>query len=447
MVNRMNDRCAYGGAVAIVKPTAGGNYDDLIEQEGLFHVISSGFAKGAIVDEMELIFCVTKVVQPYQQFDDYLAMATLPELRIIVSNTTESGIVFEEGDRPSDRPANSFPGKLLQFLKARFDHFEGALDKGFIVLPCELIERNGDVLEEILSRLAKEWYDDESFTTWISEANEFCNTLVDRIVPGAPEVSKVKEYEDRSGFRDRIMVTSEPYHIWVIEGPDSLKEEFPLEGAGINAVVTDDLSKYRLQKVRLLNGAHTSMVPIGILLRVPTVGQFIGDSHLSSFLSKLLREEVIPSISELDKDVLAAYTEDVLDRFRNPFVEHKLSSIALNSISKFTVRVFPSIEGFIKLNGDVPERLTLAMAALLRFYEGSWSGKSLPVQDSAENIQWFRQHWDGMTDLNALVLSILSDRRIWGRDLSEIDGFVERVASALSSIMNGNLSQEIRRLS
>jgi len=447
MVNRMNARCAYNGGVAIIKPTSGGNYDALIEQGGLYHVISSGYAKGAIVDEMELISCVTKVVQPYTHFEDYLSLAALPELRVIVSNTTESGIVFDENDQANDKPANSFPGKLLQFLKARYDHFQGAEDKGFIVLPCELIEGNGEVLENILLRLAQQWYDDAGFTRWISAANQFCNTLVDRIVPGAPESGKVVEYEKRSGFTDKMMVTAEPYHIWVIEGPESLETELPLARAGINAIVTDDLSKYRLQKVRLLNGAHTSMVPIGILLGIPTVGDFIRDPHLSTFLDKLLREEVIPSIKELDATVLEAYADDVLDRFRNPFVEHKLRSIALNSISKFTVRVLPSIEGYITTNGKVPERLALAMAALIRFYEGSWMGESLPVQDSDDNLKMMSTHWGQTSDRNALAMSILSDERIWGKDLSAIDGLVSSVSDALGKIMDGGLAQEIRRLS
>ncbi len=449
MVERMNRYCAYEGGVAIVKPTRSGNYDKLIDQEGLFHVITCGFVRGNVMEDIELITCIDKIVQPYQRFDDFLALACEPDLRVIVSNTTESGIFYQQ-EAAVERPPQSYPGKLAVFLKARFDHFEGALDKGCIVLPCELIEANGKTLKEIVLTHSREWQYPEDFIQWLQVSNHFCDTLVDRIVPGLPTAEKLREYQEKTGFYDEQMVVAEPYHIWVIEGPDWIEKEFPLQKAGIQAVFTNDLSSWRLQKVRLLNGCHTAMVPLGLLSGLTTVGQFVGDPDFLTFLQGMIAREIIPSIEGVDRLQLEKYADDVLDRFRNPFVEHKLSSIALNSIAKFRVRVLPSLTGYYRKTGELPERLVLAFAALLRFYEGIWQGQELPVNDEEKIINSIRSYWvgkrNGQLDWLAFSEAVLADTGLWDSDLTIIRGLKARLASTLKQIEDGMLVQQIKRL-
>ncbi|MBK8501410.1 MAG: tagaturonate reductase [Saprospiraceae bacterium] len=447
MVNHMNKICNYQGGVVIVKPTRQGNYDELIAQEGLYHLVTSGFAKGQTIDEIELITCVDEIIQPYEQFDRFIATAKEPDLRVIVSNTTESGIVYEAKQNPSELPEN-FPAKLCLWLKSRYDHFEGASEKGCIILPCELIEKNGEILQQIVLQYAAEWMYGEDFVHWLQSANVFANTLVDRIVPGLPKEDQLSIYQQRTGFEDAQMVVAEPYHLFVIEGPEFIENEFPLKRAGINAVITRDLANYRLQKVRLLNGGHTSLVPVGILLGIETVGQFVKDPLLFTFLDNLMRLEIISSIREVDEDQLLAYADDVLDRFKNPFVQHRLSSIALNSISKFTVRILPSIENHLRNTGELPERLVLSFAALIRFYQGEWRGEKLPIQDNPERVQiiqkWWHEKSTGRIDLSEMAEQILGEEKLWGRNLNEIPNLKMRVSEALDTIEKGQLMAKIK---
>lgn len=450
MVQRMNDICDYQGGIILVKPTEGGNYDELIGQDGLYHVVTSGFVKGQVIEHIELISCIDRIIHPYEQFVDFLDTAKREELHVIVSNTTESGIVYQKENK-SASPPDSFPGKLCRWLKERFDHFEGDPSCGCIILPCELIEANGDTLKNIIIRIARDWDYGDGFVKWLEEHNIFCNTLVDRIVPGKPNDEKLKQYQEELDFEDQQMVVGEPYHLFVIEGPTRIEEEFPLQKAGIQAIYTDDLSKYRLQKVRLLNGAHTSMVPIGLLTGMTSVGEFINDPVLGAFLEKTMRQEIILSIKDVDKEQLENYTNDILDRFRNPFVQHKLKSIALNSLSKFVVRVLPSIESYLELHEKLPERLVVAFAALIRFYQGEWREKELPVQDDQDLIEIIQNRWkeylDGNSTLVQLSENLLSDKRLWGRNLNEIPKLRIHLAGALQIIERGDLEDEIRRLS
>ncbi len=449
MVNRMNERCGYQGGVAIVKPTRAGNYDLLKAQEGLFHLVTKGYQKGQIIEEIDLITCVDKIVQPYEEFDDFIALASEPDLRIIVSNTTESGIVYDKED-PGSQPPENFPGKLCVFLKSRFDHFDAAPDKGCIILPCELIDANGSKLQEITVLKAREWNYGEAFIRWLQVSNYFCNTLVDRIVTGLPAPEKLKEYQEMIGFEDHQLVVGEPYHLWAIEGPDFLEKEFPLRQAGINAVITKDLSTYRLQKVRLLNGSHTAMVAVGLLSGIQTVGQFINDRVLLTFLQWLMREEIIPSIAGIEKFQLEAYANDVLDRFRNPFVEHKLSSIALNSISKFKVRILPSIWGYYHHAGHLPAGLVLSFAAMIRFYEGNWQDQKLPVNDGEIVMEILKSHWvnkrSGHLDWLNFSEVILSDIDLWGSDLTELQGLTQSLAVALQQIDEDRLMDQLESI-
>lgn len=448
MVQQMNDYANFAGGVVVIKPTAGGGYDVLESQEGLYHVKTSGYAKGKIIDQIEMIRCIDKIVSPYQDYDEYLHLAEVKSLKFIFSNTTESGIVYDDKDGPDLIPPVSFPGKLCAFLKARFDFCQADLSQGFIILPCELIEDNGNTLKEIIIRLATKWYQDSRFLEWIEQANLFANTLVDRIVPGSPSAEEISRIQNQIGFRDRAIVTGEPYHLLVIEGAKNLEALLPLQEAGINVVYTDDLSLYRLLKVRLLNGAHTALVPTGLLLGLSSVRDCIEHKYLAGFLDRLLKKEITVVLGRLEEGQVSAYIDDLLDRFRNPFVDHHLSSIALNSISKFRVRLLPTLKEYLAQYDEYPDCLMLSFACLLRFYQGDWEGHKLPLKDSPEIIERFKQIWSrNESDLQAFSQEILSQTDLWGEDLSLIENMVRKVSDNLHLIAEGNLGKELFRLS
>ncbi|MBT8305324.1 MAG: tagaturonate reductase, partial [Maribacter sp.] len=260
-VQEMNEKINFNAAVVVVKPTSTGNYKQLIKQEGLYTLFLKGIKNGKAVSEHKIIDCIQRCVNPYDNYDQYLSIAQNPELRFIVSNTTEAGIAYESNDKLQDTPQKSFPGKLTALLFKRFVHFGGASDKGLIVLPCELIDKNGDNLKRIILQYAEDWDLGEGFVHWINDDNIFCNTLVDRIVPGYPK-NKRDVLIKKLGYTDNLVVVGEQFHLWVIEGPKVVKEEFPAEECGLNVVFTDNMEPYRTRKVRILNGAHTTLVPV-----------------------------------------------------------------------------------------------------------------------------------------------------------------------------------------
>ncbi|HIU48443.1 MAG TPA: tagaturonate reductase [Candidatus Avimonoglobus intestinipullorum] len=354
MIQILNEKTDFCGKVTVVQPIREGLCDVLAAQNGRYTLIMRG-AEGM---EKRIIDVIANCVKPYDAFDQYLALAEDPSYRFVVSNTTEAGIAYREGDRPEDMPPESFPAKVAVLLKRRFDL--GL--PGFVFLPCELIDKNGENLRRIVLQYAKEWGYPAEFIDWVERENVFCNTLVDRIVTGYP-----KDEEIETEFPDRMIDTSEYFHLWVIEGPQALLQELPFDKAGLNVIVTADLERYRTRKVRILNGAHTSLVPYALLNGFETVKECVDDPKMGQFLQDCIFEEIIPTL-DLPEAELKDYAENVLVRFANPYIKHYLTSIALNSISKFRVRVLPSILEYQRRFAKFPEHLVFAFAMLLRFY-------------------------------------------------------------------------------
>ncbi len=445
MVSKMNHKGVFQGSVAVAKATPGGDYTELRQQQGLFHVAVRGIREGHTIDEMDLVSSVEQVLQPYDDFASFLKLAESDSLSVIVSNTTEAGIRYKDQVFSESEAATTFPALLTAFLWRRFQVFGGDRDKGLVILPCELIEANGDQLKEYVVRHGKDWKLGEVFLEWVVEANTFANTLVDRIVPGYPGADAA-ELNERTGFDDQLLVAAEPYHIWVIQADRDVESLFPLAKAGLNAVYTNDLTMYRQRKVRILNGAHTSMVPVGLLAGIETVGEFVGNPDMEAWLVSVLQDEIMPTL-DYDNKMLQDYMQEVLDRFRNPFVEHKLSSIALNSFSKFRTRILPSLLAYVELKNEVPSNLALSLAAMIRLYEGSWKGEKVALKDG-EDVLWFCQNvWaeyrsDKIT-LNRLVGKTLAHKPFWGLDLSEIDGLEDQVTDYLYVIENKSLVDHI----
>ncbi len=391
MLEEMNRNAGFNGGAILVKPTPGGDYQTLRKQEGLFHLCLRGMSGGKVVDDIQLIRSISQVIHPYQEYDRYLESALIPELRVIVSNTTEAGIAYRAEDNRSDTPALSFPGKLTQWLHHRFTKFEGSPESGCYILPCELLESNGEKLKEIVLRYAEDWDMDPGFIFWLNRHNHFCNTLVDRIVTGFPD-TEAGNIQESIGYADECLVVAEPYHLWAIEDSGDLQKLLPAPQAGLNVKFTDNLAAYRDLKVGILNGAHTSMVPVGLLAGVTTVGAFMGRSDLENWIKALLTEEVAPCLPG-DAQEARDYVESTLDRFRNPFMRHKLADIALNTAAKVETRILPSLRRYFERNGTIAPRLALALAAMLRFYKDGGKDTGLPVRDTETALDHFRKAW------------------------------------------------------
>ena len=355
MVQKLNHSGSWEGSVVVVQPIAQGMCDMLTAQNGMYtHII-----RGVEGVEEQVVDVISRCVKPYEDYESYLALADDPNFRFIVSNTTEAGIAFRKEDCLSDAPPVSFPAKLTQLLYRRYQKNL----PGFVLLPCELIDRNGDKLKETVLQYAKLWELGADFAKWIETENHFCCTLVDRINTGYP-----KDDLPTLGYEDNLINTSEYFHLWVIEGPAALAEELPFHKIGLNVIWTDELERYRTRKVRILNGAHTSTVAFALLSGVPTVREAMENETLNAHIRQCVFEEIIPTLT-LSHEELTSYAQDVLQRFHNPHIRHFWADISLNSVSKFKVRVLPSLVAYYEKFGKLPQGLCKAFGCLIRFYK------------------------------------------------------------------------------
>ncbi|WP_026933060.1 tagaturonate reductase [Christiangramia echinicola] len=433
LVNKLNNEADFNAGVAVIQPLPGGMIIVLNEQDGIYNLFMKGIKQGKEIQENELITCIQKGYDPYKDYDEYLELAKEEELEFLISNTTEAGIAYNENDKFQEYPHQSFPAKVTALLYKRFQHFNAAPDKGLTIIPCELINHNADNLKKIILRYAESWNLDKEFVNWIHEHNSFHNTLVDRIVPGYPK-EDIDSYQSQLELEDTLIVSAEVFLLWVIEGGAALKAKIPFDKIDENVLIVEDLQPYRTRKVRILNGAHTTMVPFSILFGNETVKETVDHEFTGDFIKKAVFEEINPTLSLSSKE-LNSFAEEVFDRFRNPFIKHQLSSIALNSISKFKVRVLPSLLGFVKKFNRLPLRLTFAFACLIRFYDGKWKGQSLPVKDDEKSVTAMREIWE-LHSYNEIAGRVLGKTDFWDLDLNEIPELKEKIAYALEVIDN-----------
>lgn len=392
MLQIANEKAGLDARVVVVQPIEKGMCDMLSAQNCSYTHLCRG-AEGVDVKKIDVI---SRCVKPYEDFDAYIELAKSPDFRFVISNTTEAGIAFCDTDKYTDRPASSFPGKLTQLLKARFDAGLG----GFVFLPCELIDKNGANLKKCVLKYANLWELGDAFVAWIENENIFCNTLVDRINTGYPKDETIDV-----GFDDKMINTSEYFHLWVIEGYNGLFDELPFDKCGLNVILTDNLEMYRTRKVRILNGAHTSLVPYALLEGFDTVRSCVEDERMSTHIRKCVYDEIIPTL-DLPKDELIEYADNVLVRFSNPYIKHMLASISLNSVSKFKVRVLPSILEYIRRFDKMPETLIFSFAKLIEFYRTDMTN------DDAEVTSFMK---------TASVGEILANEKLWGEDISFLE--------------------------
>ena len=403
-IDLLNERCGMDLGVVIVRPTSRSKAPLLDTQGGCYTTLLRGLdAAGSLQTDVRIIHCVQRELDLAVHWQDYLALATNPDVRFVVSNTTEAGIAVNTTDQYDDQPPNSFPAKLTRWLHARCVHFGADPGKGLILLPTELIEANGPALRNAVMHYATLWQLEADFVHWIEQACQFCSTLVDRIVTGYP-TAQSESLQLQWGYRDTMMVAGERYHYWAIEAPTWVAQELPLHRAGLNVQWVTDLAPIRLRKVAILNGAHTLLSTLGLLAGVQTVGAAMDDAQLRSFLQDTLAQEILPALP-LDQNDLQAFAADVLLRFSNPTISHALSAIALNQESKFAARLLPQLLSFQRNTGLLPSRIVLVLAALAQTARGAPRAA----------------HYLARVDL-------------WGQDLNDIDGFTEQLQAATQTL-------------
>ena len=434
----LNEHTDLNAGVAIIRPIQSDFPPSLNTQDGLYTTIIRGLnAQGEAVSDTRLIRSVNREIDVYSQYEEFLKLAHNPDMRFVFSNTTEAGISYHAGDRFEDAPAVSYPAKLTRLLFERFSHFNGAPDKGWIIIPCELIDYNGDALRELVLRYAQEWALPDAYIRWLNEANSFCSTLVDRIVTGYPR-DEVATLESELGYHDGFLDTAEHFYLFVIQGPASLARELCLDKYPLNVLIVDDIKPYKERKVAILNGAHTALVPVAFQAGLDTVGEAMNDSDVCAFVEKAIYQEIIP-VLDLPRDELESFASAVTGRFRNPYIRHQLLSIALNGMTKYRTRILPQLLAGQKATGKLPARLTFALAALLAFYRAERNGERYPVQDDARWLERYQQLWaqhhDKQIGTRELVQAVLSVSEHWGQDLTLVRGLVDQVTLDLDAIL------------
>ncbi|MGN0324525.1 MAG: tagaturonate reductase [Oliverpabstia sp.] len=444
--DNLNEKTGFNGKITVVQPLPKHSPTSvpewLNEQEGLYTLYLRGFEGGQKVNAKRVISCVSRCLNAYEDYEAVMACADNPELRYITSNTTEAGIVYDSSCQFTDKPASSFPGKLTQLLYRRFQKFGSEKGKGFVILACELIDDNGKELEKCCIQHAKQWNLGEDFIAWLQEENVFCSTLVDRIVTGYPR-SEAAAINEANGYEDMVLDTGEVFGFWVIEGPEWLNEELPFAKAGLPVIITDNHKPYKQRKVRILNGAHTSMVLGAYLAGQDIVRDCMADDVICGFMNKAIYDEIIPTLT-LPKDELESFAFSVTERFKNPFIDHALLSISLNSTSKWKARVLPSVKDYIKNTKSLPKCLTTSFALYIAFYKNGKemtesglaavrpNGDSYTISDDKAVLEFYLAHKDDSA--RDLAYAVCANEDFWGEDLTKLEGFAEMVADTLERI-------------
>jgi len=444
MVNRMNAKADFNGSVVVVQPLPNGMIDMLNEQDGLYHVNLQGLSKGETVNSIELIDVISRSLNPYSQFEDYLKLAEQPDMRFVFSNTTEAGIAFDPECKLEDAPASSYPGKLTQLLYHRFKTFNGDKTKGLLIFPCELIFHNGTELKKTIYQYIDLWNLEDDFRVWFETACGVYSTLVDRIVPGYPKET-INEILEKIQFEDRLVVQAEIFHLFVIEAPKSVAKEFPADKAGLNVLFVDDEKPYHERKVTLLNGPHTVLAPVGYLSGLNIVKECLRDDVMSKFIYMIMYKELIETL-DLPKSELKKFSDDVLERFNNPFVHHLLTSIMLNSFPKFKTRDLPGLKTYLERKGTLPSGIVLGLAAIITYYKGGKRGKTeiIPNDDKAI-VDLLKILWS-LNDIEMVAKGVLAAEFIWGENLNAIPGLHEKLVFYLKLIDEFGMKEAVRSI-
>ncbi len=441
---KMNRNAGFNGGVVVVQPIDRGMVDMLNSQDGLYHLNLQGMDHGKAVDSIDLIDVINRGINPYREFDEYLKLAENPEIRFIISNTTEAGIAFDPTCKFTDAPASSYPGKLTQLLYRRYQHFNGDPEKGFIIFPCELIFLNGKELRKCVLQYIDLWNLGEDFKEWFGKACGIYCTLVDRIVPGYPK-DNIDEILARIGYDDKLVDKAEIFHLWVIEAPKEIAEEFPADKAGLNVLFVPSEAPYHERKVTLLNGPHTVLSPVGYLSGLDTVKECVEDPLVGKFVRKVMFEELLETL-DLPKPELEQFADDVLERFVNPYVKHFVTSIMLNSFPKYRTRDLPGLKTYLQRKGHLPQGLVLGLAGIITYYKGGKRGDTEIVpNDDAHTIALLKDLW-ATGDVRKVAEGVLAAESIWDEDLNQIPGLTDLLAADLAMIQEKGMRAAVGQI-
>ena len=455
----MDAKTNFNGSVVVVQPIERGMVDWLNGQDCLYHVNLQGRLNGEAVNSLERIDVISRALNPYSQNAAFMALADQPEIRFVISNTTEAGITFDPACKFTDAPASSYPGKLVQLLYRRYKTFNGDPKKGLILMPCELIFLNGHHLKECIYQYIELWKEDlgadyAGFKEWFTKYNYVCATLVDRIVPGFPR-KDIAAIQEKVGYADNLVVQAEIFHLWVIEKPenmsiDELREEFPAEKAGLHVLIAESEKPYHERKVTLLNGPHTVLSPVAYLSGINIVRDACNDPVIGKYIHKVQFEELMETLN-LPMDELRQFASDVLERFNNPYVDHQVTSIMLNSFPKFETRDLPGLKTYLERKGQLPKGLVLGLAAIITYYKGGTRADGAPIQpnDAQEIMDLLTQLWATGNTRKVAEGVLGATDIIWKeskQNLNEIPGLTDMVEGFLNDIQSKGMVETVKSI-
>ncbi|WP_158734849.1 tagaturonate reductase [Alteribacillus sp. YIM 98480] len=466
MIERMNRQGVFQGRIVAVQPTPHGRkLPDLKKQDGAYTVVLRGQEDGQIVDQAEVVTAISRGINPYEEWDELVETACSEDIEVVISNTTEAGLTYQEEEYKENQAVLSYPGKLTQLLYQRYQAFQGAADKGWVILPCELVQQNGTVLKDLVLRKIKEWSLGSSFQEWVLQANTFCETLVDRIVTGYP-YNEEKELKERFGYEDKLMTVGEPYHLFVIEGDQHVREVLPFGQTELN-VRFAPVDDYAELKIRLLNAPHTMMFALGYLHGKDTVYESMRDREIRSYVEKMIDAAIKPVLpyEDKEKDDLAA---SVLERFENPYQRHLLTDLGQNGLEKFKTRVLPLWKRWEGRSTAANHYFALALAGVLAYYQpaekngekvkGLAKGREIPLREKESTITYMHEQWqlvyNSQQSLHQLAANVLRNPNVWDENLSLADKEQEKVGTYLEAIiqydaqkafqlLNDNVKEEV----
>ncbi len=445
IIFNMNEKTDFNSSVVVVQPIERGMIDMLNEQDCLYHVNLQGLDKGEVVNDLTKIDVISRALNPYTDNEAFLALADQPEMRFVISNTTEAGITFDPSCRLEDAPASSYPGKLTQLLYRRFKTFGGDMSKGLIIFPCELIFLNGHKLKETIYQYIELWNLGEEFKTWFEKACGVYATLVDRIVPGFPR-KDIDAIREKLQYNDNLVVQAEIFHLWVIEAPQEVAKEFPVDRAGLNVLFVPSEEPYHERKVTLLNGPHTVLSPVAYLSGLNIVRDACQHPVVGRYINRVMFDELLETLN-LPKEELVKFGKDVLERFNNPFVDHQVTSIMLNSFPKYQTRDLPGLKVYLERKGVLPKGLVLGLAAIITYYKGGVreDGAEIVPNDAPEIMDMLRNLWaTGST--RQVAEGVLAAEYIWGENLNNIPGLTDAVEGYLNDIQEKGMLETVKSI-
>lgn len=445
IIFNMNEKTDFNGSVVVVQPIEKGMIDMLNGQDCLYHVNLQGLDGGEPVNSLTKIDVISRALNAYTQNDEFMRLAEQPEMRFVISNTTEAGIAFDPSCKLTDKPASSYPGKLTQLLYHRYEYFKGDMTKGLIVFPCELIFLNGHKLKECILQYIELWNLGEDFKNWFLNACGVYATLVDRIVPGFPR-KEIDDIKAKLGYDDNMVVQGEFFHLWVIEAPAEIANEFPADKAGLNVLFVPSEEPYHERKVTLLNGPHTVLSPVAYLSGVNIVRDACQHPVIGEYINKVMYEELMETLN-LPKEELQKFAGDVLERFVNPFVDHQVTSIMLNSFPKYETRDLPGLKTYLARKGELPKGLVLGLAAIITYYKGGVreDGAEIVPNDAPEIMALLKELW-ATGDTRKVAEGVLAEDSIWKSNLNEIPGLTDLVVKYLDSIQKVGMLETVKSI-